>query len=177
MRTRIAVVAFLLLMCSSVIAAEKPGVDIPLYPGGESTMEINLTSDDLLPTLQAMLPMMAGKLTDKIDFNDLAAALKDVKSVQFLQVDIKKTATETEVTDFYAKKMPAGDWNRVFWQKSPTMGTVALYVQGQGEKLYGFRVTQEKVDDKPVKRVAILKTDGKIDYVKLLAMASKFFTQ
>lgn len=175
MRTRFALIAFALLLCTSVIAAEKPAIDIPVYPGGEATMEINLTSEDLLPTLQAMLPMIAGKLADQINPDDLTGALKDVKQIEMLQIDIAKTATETEVADYYAKNVPAGQWSRVFWQKSPKMGTMAFYVQGGGEKLYGFRVQQAMSDDKPVKRVQVVKTNGKIDFVKLLTIAAKLF--
>jgi len=175
MRTRFAVIAFVLFACASAIAAEKPAMDIPVYPGGEATMEINLTSEDLLPTIKAMLPMMAGKMADKINFDDLDAALKDVKQVEVLQLDIRKDATDAQIADYYAKNVPAGEWSRVFWQKLPNIGTMAFYVQGGGEKLYGFRVQSAVVDEKPIKRVQILKTDGKIDFVKALQIAMKVF--
>ena len=175
MRTRFAVIVITLLMCASSIAAEKPAMDVPIYPGGEATMEVNLTSEDLLPTLKAMLPMMAGKMADKINFDDLDAALKDVKQVEVLQLDIKKDATDAQIADYYAKNVPAGEWNRVFWQKLPNAGTMAFYVQGGGEKLYGFRVQSAVVDEKQIKRVQILKTDGKIDFVKALQIAMKVF--
>jgi hypothetical protein len=173
MRTRLAVIALALLMCACVVAAEKPAMDIPAYPGGEATMEINLTDEDLLPTLKAMLPMMAGKMADKINFDDLDAALKDVKRVEALQVDIKKKVTDAEITDYYAKNVPAGEWSRVFWQNLPNIGTMAFYVAGGGEKLYGFRVQQAVVDEKPIKRVLIIKTEGKIDFAKALVIAGK----
>lgn len=175
MRTCFAVIVIALLMCTCVLAAEKPAMDIAIYPGGEATMEINLTNDDLLPTLKAMLPMMAGKMADKINFDDLAAALKDVKRVEVLQVDIKKKATDAEIADFYAKNVPAGDWNRVFWQSQSNTGTMAFYIQGVGEKLYGFRVASAVVDEKPIKRVLIIRTEGKIDFAKALAIAGKVF--
>lgn len=176
MKLRIVLVALFLFACMSAFAAEKPPMDIPVYPGGETSMEINLTSEDLLPTLQAMLPMVKlGGVTDKISPEDLAGILKDVKRVQVLQLDVAKPATDTDVAGYYAKNLPGGEWNRVFWQKSPKLGTVALYVQGAGEKLYAFQVQQVKVDDKPVKRVLIVKTEGKIDFAKLLAVAMKAF--
>lgn len=175
MRKTIAILALALLICGSAIAADKPQVDIPFFPGGESTMEINLTKDDLLPTLQAMLQMMGGNVADKIDFNEVAVALKDVQRVQYLQLDLTKPTTVAAVADFYTKKMPAGDWNRVFWQKSST-GTTALYVQDQGAKLYGYRLADAKVDGKIIKQVTIFKTDGKIDFAKIAAIAVKFLT-
>lgn len=175
MRTRFIAVAFLLLLCGAVLAAEKPPMDIPVYPGGESTMEINLTNDDLLPTLKAVLPLINMPGIDKLNLDDLGVALKDVKRIELLQVDIKKTATESDVADFYAKKIPSGAWNRVFWQRVGKQGTLALYVQGQGEKLYGFRVQSVVEDEKPVKKVQIVKTEGKIDYAKLMVVAAKMY--
>ncbi len=175
MKKAIIVIALLLFVCGSVIAADKPEIDIPFFPGGESTMEINLTQDDLLPTLQAMMQMTAGKLADRIDFNDVAAALKDVKRVEYLQLDIAKPTTADAVADFYTKKMPAGEWTRVFWQKS-SAGTAALYVQGQGEKLYGYRLAAAKVDGKIIKQVSIVKTEGKIDFVKAASIATKIMS-
>jgi len=175
MRTRFAVIALVLFACTWVVAAEKPAMDIPIYPGGEAAMEVNLTSEDLLPTLKAMLPMMAGKMADKINFDDVDAALKDVKQIEVLQLNIKKNATVAQIADYYAKNVPAGEWNRVFWQNLPNAGIVAFYVQGGGEKLYGFRVQSAVVDEKPIRRVQILKTDGKIDFVKVLMIAGKAF--
>jgi len=175
MRLRIALVVLALAVSASAIAAEKPAMDIPVYPGGEANMEINLTNEDLLPTLQAMLPLLKiGGPEGAIDPNEIGAALKDVQRIQFLQLDIVKNPTGAAVADYYAKNLPAGQWSRVFWQKAGG-GTVAVYVQGAGEKLYGFRVTSEKADDKPIKRVQILKTEGKIDFAKLLTVAGKAF--
>jgi hypothetical protein len=176
MRMRFAVIVVALLMCTSVFAAEKPTMDIAVYPGGASTMEINLTNEDLLPTIKAMLPMVKlGGMEDKIDLNDLDAALKDVKRVEVLQLDIKKGATDSQIADYYAKNAPAGDWNRVFWQNLPSMGTMAVYVAGGGEQLYAFRVASAVVDGKTIKRVFIVRTEGKIDFMKVLTMAGKVF--
>lgn len=175
MRTRFVVLALLALLCGSAVVAEAPPMDIPIYPGGESTMEINLTNEDLLPTLRAILPMVKMGGLDKINPDDIAVALKDVKRIQMLQLDIKRTATETDLADFYAKKLPAGDWNKVFWQKAGKQGTLVIFVQGMGEKLYGFRVQSAVADGKPIKRVQILKTEGKIDYVKLMTVAAKMY--
>lgn len=179
MKLRIIFIVLIFLVCLSANAAEKPAMDIPIYPGGEATMEINLTNDDLLSVLQAMLPMLTQKMGpagDKINFDDLAAALKDVTRLEILQLDISKTTTESEVSGFYAKNLPpSGQWTRIFWQKAPKLGTVAFYVQGGGEKLYGFRVQQVIEDKKPIKRVQIAKTEGKIDFVKLLAIALKIY--
>lgn len=175
MRTRLAIIALVALLCGSVVAAEAPPMDIPVYPGGESTMEVSLTNDDLLPTLKVMLPMVKVPGLEKISPEDLASAFKDVKRIQVLQLDIKKAASEADVADYYAKKLPAGDWNKVFWQKAGKQGTLVIFVQGAGEKIYAYRVTSVVEDQKPIKRIQILKTEGKIDYVKLLTLAAKMY--
>ena len=161
-----------------VLAADKPPMDLPLYPGGESTMELNLTNEDILPMVKTLIPMLAGKMgavADKINPDDIAAILADVKRIEFQQVDITKAVTENDVADYYAKSVPNGDWNRVFWQKNNSAGTIAVFVQGGGEAIYGFRVQSLNVDNKPVKRVMVAKSIGKIDYTKLITLASKFF--
>ena len=174
MRKLFPIIAVVLLMCASVVAAEKPAMDVPVYPGGEATMEVNLTSEDLLPTLKAMLPMMAGKMADKINFDDLDMALRDVKRIELLQVDIKKNATESQIADYYVKNAPAGEWSRVFWQSLPT-GAMAFYVAGGGEQFYGFRVQSSVVEGKTTKRALIVRTEGKIDFMKVMAIAGKMF--
>lgn len=173
MRIWIAIAALAALACGPVAAQEKPEMDIAVYPGGEATMEINLTQEDIVPTLQAMLPLLRiGGAENAVDPEDIAAVLRDVKRIEFLQVDIAKNPPGDAVADFYARNLPVGRWNRVFWQRSPA-GILALYVQSGGEKLYGFRVTQQKADDKIIKRVQAFKTEGKIDYAKLIATAAK----
>jgi hypothetical protein len=178
MRTWTPVLALVALLCGSAMAAEKadekPNMDIPIYPGGQATMEVNLTNYDLLPVLQAMLPMYAAKLGDagsKISPEEIATALKDIKRVEFVQVEVMKNAAEAAIADFYTKNIPSGEpWNRVYWQKDAKAGTTALYVLNQGEKVYGFRVQTVVVEDKPVKRAMVLKTEGKVDFVKLLTL-------
>lgn len=175
MTIRFAVVALLALLLASPVAAEAPAMDIPIYPGAEPTMEINLTNEDLLPTLQAVLPMVKFPNIDKLNPEDLAAAFKDVKRIQMLQLDVTRAATEDDIAAFYVKKLSPGEWNKVFWQKIPKQGTMAVFVQGMGEQLYGFRITSVKVDDKPAKRVQVLKVEGKIDVVKLISAAAKMY--
>lgn len=174
MRTWISAVVIVLLASGASFAQEKPEIDIAVYPGGEATMEINLTQEDLVPTLQAMLPLIKIGAEGAIDPDDIAAALSDVRRIEFLQIDIVRNPTGDAVADFYARNLPAGKWNRVFRQRSPS-GIIALYVQGGGEKLYGFRVTQEKAGDKPIKRVQVFKTEGKFDYARLLRIAAKMY--
>jgi hypothetical protein len=126
---------------------------------------------------KAMLPMLSGKLgavIEKIDMNDVADIIKDVKQIQFVQLDVTdQKVTEKDVIEFYTKNIPSGEWTRVFWQNTPNAGTIALYTQKDIEGIYGFRARTMAVDGKSVKRVEVAKVTGKIDYVKLLLMAGK----
>lgn len=167
-----------MILSVPAIAQDKPAIDIPVYPGGETAMEVNLSNEDILPTMKAMLPMLSGNLgsiAQKLDVNELAAVLKDVKRIEVLQIDINKgNATQADVAAYYGKNLPAGNWNKVFWQNTPKMGTIAVYALGAGDSLYGFRVQTLKVDGKPAKQVMAVKIEGKIDFAKLLTIAQKF---
>lgn len=154
--------------------ADRPPMDVPIYPGGEPTLEINLTQEDLLPTLQAMLPLLGDKLKPLAGVNpeDIAAVLKDVRRVEVLQVDVRKPGvTESAVADFYSKNLPGGNWTRFFWQSREPTGTMALYLRDAGEYLYGYRVQTVKSGDEMLKRVTVGKIEGKIDFVKLMQLA------
>jgi hypothetical protein len=177
-RQFIAVVAMLILLISgSALAQEKPPMDLPVYPGGESTMEINLTNEDILPMIKAVLPLMGdklGKLADEVSAEDISDVLKDIKRIEFLQMEVYKTdVSESNITDFYVKNLPDGKWNRIFLQSSAPKGTMAIYFQPGAETLYGYRVSTVKQDSKMIKRIEVLKTEGKIDYVKLINLAGK----
>lgn len=176
MRSVSAVLVILAVLAAvPALAGDELPMDLAIYPGGESTLEINLSNEDLLPTLQAMLPllMQKSKMAEKISPEDIAAALKDVKRIQVLQLDVKANPNESRIVDYYSKNMPSGDWNRVFWQSRQPLGTIAVYTQGTGDALYGFRVQSITEDDKTIKRITIAKIEGKIDLAKLLMIASK----
>jgi hypothetical protein len=179
MKLRTALVLLAVFVGTSCFAqgGEKQPMDLPVYPGSETAMEVNISNEDILPMAKAMLPMLSGRLgsvLDKIDMNDLADVIKDVRQIQFVQFDVSdQKVTENDVIAFYTKNIPSGEWSRVFWQNVPNMGTIALYTQKDIEGLYGFRARATTVDGKSVKRVEVAKVTGKIDYVKLLLMASK----
>jgi hypothetical protein len=161
------------------VSQEKPPIDLPSLAGGEVTMEINMTSDDILPTVKAMLPLLMnniGKDSDKIDADEVASAFQDVKRIELLQVDYSKPdKSETDIAAFYAKNVPAGDYTRVFWQSKKISGTISVYSSPGGEKLYLFRVRTVVEEEKAIKRIEVAKTEGKIDYAKLIPIAMRFF--
>ncbi len=172
MRKYIVLTILTLALCSSVVAAEKPALDVAIYPGGQPSMEVNLSQSDLLPALQGILPMVPLAGLNQILTPEAAAALLNgIKRFQYLQIDIVSNPVDTQVSDFYSKNLPAGEWNRVFWQKA-NIGTIAFYNQGT-EKLYAFLVQQTTIDGKPAKRVQIIRAEGKIDLAQLLSIAAK----
>ena len=172
MRKYIVLVILTLALCTSVIAADKPALDVAIYPGGQPSMEVNLSQNDLLPALQSILPVVPlGGLDQILTPESAAALLNGIKRFQYLQVDVLSNPTDTQLSDFYSKNLPAGDWNRVLWQKA-SIGTIAFYNQGT-DKLYAFLIQQTTIDGKPAKRVQMLKAEGKIDLAQMLSIAAK----
>jgi hypothetical protein len=169
----IAVLIWAVSVPTSLAQTDKPPLDIAVYPGAQTSMEVNLTNEDILPMLQAMLPLMGNKLgpmADKIEPEGVADLLKDLKRLEFLQLDIPKPGvSESDVARFYTKNLPSGRWSRVFYLSQPKGGTMALYAQEGMGALYGFRVTTVTLDRKPAKQVVVLKTDGMIDFTRVLS--------
>lgn len=167
-----------LMACPALAEIDRPANDLPVYPGGESAMEMNITNEELLPMLGVMLPLAAGKLGDAaeaINPDEIAAIFKDVRRMLFRQVNItKQGVTEQQITDFYSKSLPTGQWSRVFWQSKGPEGTVGIFMQSNAEMLYGFRVRTTAQDGKSVKRVEVAKIEGPIDFGKLMSLAGKF---
>ncbi len=167
-----------LLVCTALAETERPANDLPVYPGGESTMEMNITNEEILPMLGVMLPLAAGKLGDAaeaINPDEIAAIFKDVRLMLFRQVNVtKQGVTEQQVIDFYAKSLPAGQWSKVFWQSKGPQGTMGIFMQNNADMLYGFRVRTTAQDGKSVKRVEVAKIEGPIDFGKLMNLAGKF---
>lgn len=165
-------------ICGAAFAQEeKPPMDLPVYPGAETAMEVNMSNEDILPMAKAMLPMLSGKLgpvLDKIDIDKLGEVLKDVKQIEMVQMDINNTKVkDADIANYYAKNMPSGQWTRVFRQSDPKLGAITLYMQAGIESIYGYRIRSVSTDGKPAKRVEAIKIVGKIDYMKLLQVAGE----
>lgn len=180
MKIRITILAMALLLIScGAWAQDTPTVDFPVYPNADVTMEINMGNADILPMLKAMLPMMSGhsaKIFENINVDDLGAVLKDVTQIEFLQMDVTKAGVnESDIAGFYGKKLPEGKWSRVYWQSIPKQGTLAVYAQSNMEAIYGYQVQTVSIDGKPGKRVMVAKIVGKIDFAKLISIATKAF--
>jgi|YNPBryBLVA2012_1023415.scaffolds.fasta_scaffold42521_1 hypothetical protein len=175
MKTAKFVFALVAALCGPVIAQDKPPVDIPLYPGGETILEINLTNEELLPTIKASLPFLAGRspMIDKIDPEAVAEVLKDIKRAQLVQLEVSKKTALQSLTNYYARNVPKGKWSRVFWQSLPDGGAMAIYTREDAEGIYGFRTRSAVSAGKAVTRVEVAKIDGKIDFAKLLEIGLK----
>ncbi|MGC8862463.1 MAG: hypothetical protein ACP5R5_06780 [Armatimonadota bacterium] len=172
-----AVWLIVVLSCSIAWAQEeKPPMDLPVYPGGTSSMEINITPDELIQMLQAMLPMAGdrvGNLADVVSPERVSKILKDVKRIEYLQVDIpQRTVKMDQIAAFYARKLPAGTWSRVIWLDDERSGVTAVYSQPNTEQIYGFRVSTANVDGKIIKQAIVLKIEGRIDYVEAIRMGA-----
>ena len=168
---RILLGCMLALLAAPSLAQTKPAMDLPKYPGAEAGMEINLTKDDLLPTLNAMLPLLlsgAGKAASALNPDEIIAIFKDVDRVQYLQLDaVKPAATESDVLRFYQAKLPKGEWYRVFYTSTAKEGTISIYSERGGTALYGFRVQSVVQDKRKLRHVDIARIDGPLDFQKL----------
>lgn len=171
----------LALCCVPVFAQteDSPRLDIPVYPGAEAMVEVTLNREDIIPMLEAALPMLtqkAGTLAEKIDPNDIADLLRDVNKIQYLQAELTEgNATSAAIADFYSKQLPVGDWNRVFYQAKPGEPAMALYMKRNMEGYYGFRIKPETSGKKPYKRIEVFALEGKIDFAKILNLAAKVY--
>lgn len=179
--TRLAGIGLILVLCLVVPACAQQGsptpeVDLPVFPGGETTLEVNLTSEDVQAALEAALPLLGNRfaLPPDLKAEDVAAIFAGIRRIQVTQVEVrKKGVSESDVAAFYAKNLPAGNWNRVFWQAGGPMGSVALYVCNGAEGIYGFRIDSKTEDGQPVRRALVGLIEGHIDFTKLLQLAAR----
>lgn len=179
MKLRLTLLALALIVASGAAwAQDAPEVDIPIYTGAEVGMEISVSNADILPMLKALMPLATGKLGEvakNVTAEDIAAVLKDVTVIEMVQMEVTKPGTnESDVANFYAKTLPSGKWNRVFAQTLPgKSGTMAVYAQSGMTGLYGYRIETITVDGKPAKRATVAKIMGKIDFAKVMEIATK----
>ncbi len=155
---------------------EKPPLDIPVYPGGSTTMEVNMTAEELMNLITAIMPSIAekfGPLGMAISPEELADVVRDVRRIQYVQVDVPKSSiTLDQIADFYSKKLPRGEWSRVIWMRDEA-SAATLYAQPNTRQIYGFRVSSTKQDDTIVRQAQVFKLEGKVDYVKAVKLFAK----
>jgi len=181
MATRVFAILLTLALATAALAEDenRPPMDIRAYPGAQTTMEVNMTNQDFLPMIQAMLPLAGdklGKFAGNVKPEDLADILRDVKRIEFLQMELgKPKVTERAIADYYGKNLPSGTWSRVMYRAEDGKGITAVYAQDGMESIYWFRVRTEKVDGKPIKKIEVAKTEGKLDLGKLFSFVCEAF--
>ncbi len=175
----IMLLAALVLLSVSAFAEEaKPKVEVPLYPGAEATLELGLAGPDIIPTLNAMLPMLAMGMpggSEALDAETIAGIFQNVTRIDVLTLSASKPKdTEASVANFYSKKLPAGSWAKVFATKDAANGTVRVYGKSAGEGLYAVRVRRVVENGKASNKAEVAKIEGKVDYLRLIDLFMKF---
>jgi hypothetical protein len=167
----------ILLLSTALFAQDKPPVSIPAYTGSEVGMEVNLTKEDIQPTLEAMLPMLIsnmGKVGESISTEDVISIFSNVNRMEYLQMETsKKDASDKAIVSFYSSKIPEGNWRMVFRQHTND-SSVYVFSQPKISGLYAFRVRSFKNDDgKDAKKIEVARIDGNLDFTKLLPITLK----
>ena len=179
MAIRVVMVLAIAVCACAAVAQEAPSVDIPVYPGGETVMEVNVGQAELMPFISAAITLGGGAMKETmeaVELDEVAEALRDVRRIQFLQVNVLDAgAYQGDIANFYQEQLPAGGWSRVFWSGSGSMGRMAVYIKPDASEIYGFRVSAKNVDGQAVKRVEAAWIEGRIDFTKLLGIAGKLF--
>lgn len=177
MRAWILPLLLVTLSASSACLAEdvKPPMDLAVYPGSETMMEVNLSAEDIQPMIQATLPLLThGGGAHSLNPDDLTAALKDVKRIEYVQLDLDKPRTTLQmVADYYIRNIPDGKWSRVYYTSSAD-STLAVYASPALDSYYGFRARTKTIDGRQTKEIDVAKLVGKIDFSKLLSLAAKY---
>lgn len=175
----VAILALLVLALSCIQALaddEKPTMDLAVFPGAEVTMEMNLTSEDIMPMLQAMLPLMGdsmGGIARAVKPEEIADVLKDIRRLEVLQVEVRRARTTLdEISSFYGKNLPDGQWRRVFYSSDDKSST-AIYADPASQSYYGFRTRTKTDGSKTIKEALAAKVVGSIDIRQALALAAR----
>lgn len=178
LRAIIVLAAIALLSVSACAEEAKPKVEIPLYPGSEATLELGLAGPDIVPTLNAMIPMLAMGMpggSEALDPESIEGIFRDVTRIDVLTIVASGPKdTESSVADFYSKRLPAGSWSKVFSTKDAANGTIRVYGKRAGEGLYALRVRRLLQNGKATNNAEIAKIDGKVDYLRLIELFMKF---
>lgn len=157
---------------------EASPMDIVAYPGSEIAMEVNMSNEDILPMLQALLPLLgAGKpeLSQALNPEEISLILRDVRSVQYLQLEVRQGKSGIgQIADFYSTKLPGGGWSKVFYKASPDT-VMAIYADPKAQAYYGFRARGITVDGKRMNQVDVARLAGRVDLVGLVKVAMRFF--
>lgn len=178
MKLRIVLIVITLLISSIAFAQDGPQTSIPIYAGSEVGMEVSLSKDDIVPTLQSMLPLLLsnmGKAGELVSVDEIISIFSNVKKMEYLQMEnSKKGISDNAIINFYSTKLPEGNWRMVFKKITPKDGIICFYSQPNLSSLYGYRIRTFKNDeDLSSKKIEIVSIDGPLDFSKLMPIALK----
>lgn len=178
MKARIILLVITLLISSIAFAQDSPQTSIPVYTGSEVGMEVSLSKDDIVPTLQSMLPLLLsnmGKAGELISVDEIVSIFSNVKKMEYLQMEnSKRGISDNAIINFYSSKLPEGNWRMVFKKTTPEDGTISFFSQANLSGLYGYRIRSFKNDEgQNSKKIEIVSIDGPLDFSKLMPIALK----
>lgn len=191
MRSRLVCLIILLAALSAAVPlyAQQAAPPIPPYPGSKAEFELNLTQQDFLPVIRQWITLAPGALAgflsqsgpvqgmDQNASNEIAQVMKDVATelqsvlaglnqVSVLAYRRPEQAGAEQITDFYMRELALGqDWLRPFAVDRPE-GSAKVFVKPDLAAMIGIGVSSEYV--------AVARTEGKIDFTALGAMAAKY---
>ncbi len=171
------VVISLMLAGGGLLAEdERPPIDLPVYPGAEVTMEVNLGAEDIVPMVEATLPLVISgrpELAQVLRPEDLGRILKDVKKVELLQLELDKPKTTLQqIAAHYTAKLPDGRWRRAYYS-SVAQKALVVYASPGAEAYYGFRIRGRAVDGRQITQIEVARVVGRIDLPGLVKLAAK----
>jgi len=190
----------LVVLCCAIAAVPvscwAESAALPVYPGSEVELELNLTQNDFLPVIKQWIglapAMLAGALSqgtvngpdrsgdsgDGAAVNPLAGLMTEemVKEIQEVMAGLEqvsviaykhpKGATPDRIADMYMQKLGLSKGWQQTLRVSQKEAAVRLYVKPDLSAMFGTVVSDG--------RVAALRTDGKVDFAKLGALAAKY---
>lgn len=170
------IIVLALCFCVATFAEDTAPISIPAYPGAEVGMEASMNNEDLMSVLPFLLAGAGAKLGN-ISEEDVSDLMKDVKQVEYLQMEYSKKDPQSKLISFYQKNIPSGTWNRVFYMKTKDGQLITVYSKANMEELYGYRFRTVKVDGKLVSKIDVARITGKLDFQKLISIATPMLSK
>ncbi len=180
MRTVLFITLALALSVMAIHAEETPS--IPMPPGTTLLTEINLSDSDILEAVKMMIPAFAqgiagtegevGKALAQIDLTALSEAVRGVKQVRVIQMQLGAKPDTASIVSVFEKALPSEDgWLRSIYDTTIVKnGAVAVYTRS-GQEFFLFAVAPDK------QRAVAARIVGFIDIPKIAAWAGNIAKQ
>ncbi len=153
-----------------LLASVGEPLEIPVYPGGQRTLELRLTERDFLPWVRAFFVSLAevakakGMKVSPEEVEEAVSKLKEVKAEGFAYPrEYARTLLE-----FYGQKFPSKEgWRTIVWLLLPDNSFALLVkVRGEMEELFAFGAKGEKL----ITHALVVRTEGLPDVGVLLRL-------